>query len=278
MSLSLCLLVIPPILTTQEFNEDPQEQADVTVEEEEEMLEDGEQVDVFVPTSEWQVVREGQHIPPGLHVRMNLQTGLKEAKLLDREEVQGVEPHSSDWQGTSEEVESPARWTGDNRRKHHYGESDRRGVINKRTKVFSAEEVETMLDEMNSENVDLEHLPLLASRTEDENSDTPHNSDGKPSQLQAVPGGATPREQLPVSLHREVEEMLQLTVVLANRSSTEQELCQALEELEFYVHQINNAKDLDAIGGLVLVVRLLNHTSPQVKSWAARVLGSASQR
>ena len=28
----------------------------------------------------------GQAVPPGLHVRMNLQTGLTEAKLLDREE------------------------------------------------------------------------------------------------------------------------------------------------------------------------------------------------
>lgn len=39
--------------------------------------------EVFVPTSEWQIVKNNQAIPPGLHVRMNIQTGLKEAKLLD---------------------------------------------------------------------------------------------------------------------------------------------------------------------------------------------------
>ncbi|XP_052846817.1 nucleotide exchange factor Sil1 [Drosophila gunungcola] len=40
----------------------------------------------FVATKEWQVIAEGQAIPKGLHVRINLQTGLKEAKLLDESE------------------------------------------------------------------------------------------------------------------------------------------------------------------------------------------------
>ena len=45
----------------------------------------------FVPTDEWQVVKEGQAIPKGLHVRLNLQTGVKEAKLLEQE----AQPESS---------------------------------------------------------------------------------------------------------------------------------------------------------------------------------------
>ncbi|KAH8414034.1 hypothetical protein KR222_002841 [Zaprionus bogoriensis] len=40
----------------------------------------------FVATEDWQVVGEGQAIPRGLHVRINLKTGLKEAKLLDESE------------------------------------------------------------------------------------------------------------------------------------------------------------------------------------------------
>ncbi|XP_017104181.2 nucleotide exchange factor Sil1 isoform X2 [Drosophila bipectinata] len=40
----------------------------------------------FVATKEWQVIQEGQAIPKGLHVRINMQTGLKEAKLLDEDE------------------------------------------------------------------------------------------------------------------------------------------------------------------------------------------------
>lgn len=36
---------------------------------------------VFVPTKDFQVIREGQDIPPGLHVRMDVYKGIKEARL-----------------------------------------------------------------------------------------------------------------------------------------------------------------------------------------------------
>ncbi|RUS25196.1 hypothetical protein BC938DRAFT_472500 [Jimgerdemannia flammicorona] len=38
---------------------------------------------IFQPTNEFQVVKEGQEVPPGLHIRMDFTTGLKEAKLID---------------------------------------------------------------------------------------------------------------------------------------------------------------------------------------------------
>jgi hypothetical protein len=37
----------------------------------------------FVATNEWQTVKENQAISRGLHVRLNLETGQREAKLLD---------------------------------------------------------------------------------------------------------------------------------------------------------------------------------------------------
>ncbi|DBA02354.1 TPA: hypothetical protein N0F65_007173 [Lagenidium giganteum] len=37
----------------------------------------------FEPTDEWQELLPGQGVPPGLHVRLNLATGKREAKLLD---------------------------------------------------------------------------------------------------------------------------------------------------------------------------------------------------
>lgn len=39
----------------------------------------------FVATAEWQVIQPGQDIPPGLHVEIDMQTGVKRAKLLDEE-------------------------------------------------------------------------------------------------------------------------------------------------------------------------------------------------
>lgn len=41
---------------------------------------------VFEATEEWQEIREGQKVPGGLHYRMNLATGKKEAKILIVEE------------------------------------------------------------------------------------------------------------------------------------------------------------------------------------------------
>ena len=37
---------------------------------------------IFEPTNDWQVVHEDQEIPRGLHVRLNITTGLKEARLM----------------------------------------------------------------------------------------------------------------------------------------------------------------------------------------------------
>ena len=43
----------------------------------------------FVATHEWQEIREGQKVPSGLHYRMNLSTGKKEAKLMETEDETG---------------------------------------------------------------------------------------------------------------------------------------------------------------------------------------------
>lgn len=245
-----------PVLLSGGQNEE--EEFTVT-DEEEGFQDDGE---VFVPTTEWQTVKEGQHIPAGLHVRMNLQTGLKEAKLLDESETDTQQATHSEGQ-----------------RSQLYGKSDRRGVVNKRTKVFSAGEVASMLEDMNDDTVDLNNLPRIASSDSAGPADTGFSYAASHEHVASKSKEESrPSKDLPVTLHGDVEAMLKLSEVLSNTSSSVPELCQALEELEDYVHQLNNARDLNGIGGLVLVVRLLNHTHPDVKSWAARVIGSASQR
>uniref|UniRef100_A0A1B0GIJ5 Nucleotide exchange factor SIL1 n=1 Tax=Lutzomyia longipalpis TaxID=7200 RepID=A0A1B0GIJ5_LUTLO len=42
--------------------------------------------DTFIPTREWQTIKEGQKVPAGLHYRINLETGEKEAKILEEED------------------------------------------------------------------------------------------------------------------------------------------------------------------------------------------------
>ncbi|PQE07061.1 nucleotide exchange factor SIL1 protein [Rutstroemia sp. NJR-2017a BBW] len=50
---------------------------------------------LFQPTKDFQTIKPGQDIPPGLHVRLNISSGLKEARLNvpmeDEEDVQAIE-------------------------------------------------------------------------------------------------------------------------------------------------------------------------------------------
>ena len=40
----------------------------------------------FVPTTEWQTVKDGQILPPGLEINVNVTTGEKQAKLKVEED------------------------------------------------------------------------------------------------------------------------------------------------------------------------------------------------
>lgn len=63
--------------------------------------------DVFVATHEWQTVKPNQAIPKGLHVRLNVQTGEREAKLLD--ETEANSNSKNDQQLTAEQEEKYKR-------------------------------------------------------------------------------------------------------------------------------------------------------------------------
>ena len=45
----------------------------------------------FIATEEWQEIPENAKVPAGLHYRINLETGKKEAKLLDPDSIDEAE-------------------------------------------------------------------------------------------------------------------------------------------------------------------------------------------
>ena len=71
----------------------PSENTDENKDQERTFIDDETNYDVFHATNQWQTVKEGQSIPPGLHVQINLQTGEKQAKLMD--ENQSVESENN---------------------------------------------------------------------------------------------------------------------------------------------------------------------------------------
>lgn len=216
--------------------------------------------DAFFPTSQWQTVGANQAIPPGLHIRMNLATGLKEAKLLEPE----------DDQKTTEMIEINEERQSSENDELSVGRGQRRGVINTKRIPFTVEQAREALAKIKDDSTigsdeDVKSLPpALPDLSQDK-------------QKLSVEEMEQVLEVLGLKMRSEVEIMALQVETLMNASSTDEERVHALNELEYYVHQIDNARDLNTIGGLVVVVQCLNDSSAYIREAAALVLGAAAQ-
>ena len=131
-----------------------------------------------------------------------------------------------------------------------------------------------MLKNLKEESIDSAKIPEITSSNENEGKES--SSEGPKVRLHNFEALKSMADTL--TFHRDTEIMLEHIQTLTNENSAIPEVLHALEELEYYVHQIDNAKDLNVIGGLVPIVRLLNHTNAEVRAHAAHVVGSAAQR
>ncbi|CAL9207039.1 unnamed protein product, partial [Musa hybrid cultivar] len=73
-------------------------------------------------------------------------------------------------------------------------------------------------------------------------------------------------------------ELMKIAIADLNNSSiTLEDRQRALNELLFLVEPIDNANDLDKLGGLVMVIRELDNTETDIRTTSAWILGKASQ-
>lgn len=192
-------------------------------------------LEVFHPTHEWQVLQPGQAVPAGCHVRMNLQTGAREAKLYDNKDT--FQSHSK---------------------------GSRKGKrLDIDTSTYTSQDLKSALAKF-KEGVQMESSEEDKARQ------------AKVKQL------FRPIEELKkdfAELNVVIETDMQIMVRLINKfnssSSSLEEKIAALFDLEYYVHQMDNAQDLLSFGGLQVVINGLNSTEPLVKEYAAFVLGAA---
>ncbi|KAM6148768.1 nucleotide exchange factor SIL1 isoform 1-T1 [Erethizon dorsatum] len=82
-------------------------------------------------------------------------------------------------------------------------------------------------------------------------------------------------DELNVVIETDMQIMVRLINKFNSSSSSLEEKIAALFDLEYYVHQMDNAQDLLSFGGLQVVINGLNSTEPLVKEYAAFVLGAA---
>ncbi|XP_058102608.1 uncharacterized protein LOC131246464 isoform X1 [Magnolia sinica] len=73
-------------------------------------------------------------------------------------------------------------------------------------------------------------------------------------------------------------ELMQIAIAdLSNSSISLADRHRALHELLILVEPIDNANDLNKLGGLVAVIRELNNSEPEIRTTSAWILGKASQ-
>ena len=228
---------------------------------------------LFKPTTEWKRISDDETIPPGLHVRINLQTGEKEAKLLQDSEQEGDESSNVDALSSAEEPDAQGVPYKDIRRANHLGSSDRVGIVNKRSVVFTKEQLRESLKEQKQDTLHfLPHIPNGSPSMGMDSGNEPAVSEWSKEEDKVMDRFG---EKFLTKEHRA---MLEHFDVLARSNATLDDLTHSMQELEYFVHQIDNGEFFATVGGLSLVMKFLNHTSTVIRSMAAQVIGSAAQR
>lgn len=205
--------------------------------------------ETFVATKEWQPIKEGQQVPAGLHYRINLETGIKEAKLLDEAPEEYLErgERTSSLSVVEPKNENQTRSNGD----------IPSASLEEALKNIPAEIYEYSRDEM-------EEIKSKF-RTYDEMKD----------QLRDV--------NLNIRTDAEIVKKLILEyveIISSNDVSRKLiELEHILDDLEYLVHQVDNALVFLDLGGLEKVVLVnLNRTDrPSLKTKSLTLIGSALQ-
>ena len=174
---------------------------------------------VFVATEEWKEVRPGQRVPGGLHVRMNLETGKKEAKLLEQDSDKGL-------------------WKEDG----------------------------------------LNHEALKEAM---KNIKADDNSEGKtefdPDKFRSMDELKDALGEVQLNMKTDME-LLSKLVNEFKVSTDDVDKVTILEDLEYYVHQYDNALLFVDMGGLKDVIAPgLNSSSPQIRLHSCLLLTGAAQ-
>ncbi|XP_059716327.1 nucleotide exchange factor SIL1 isoform X4 [Haemorhous mexicanus] len=197
---------------------------------------DPEDLEVFYPTDQWQTLRPGQAVPAGSHIRLNLQTGEREAKLPDRENGES---------GTREEKGRK-----------------RLGKVDLDANSFTSEELKK----------------ALAKIKESEKAERKAREEEVRKKFRPIEQLKEEFEKLNMKIETDYEIMVKLISKFNSSASTLDEKVAALYDLEYYVHQVDNAKDFLSMGGLQLVIEGLNSSEASLKEHAAFVLGAALSR
>jgi hypothetical protein len=201
-------------------------------------------VPLFVPTKDWQDILPGQGVPAGLHYRMNLETGKKEARLMPG----GYDPAQDDTVPTKR--------------------------AKPRVKKLTIEEQELERAEL-IERV-MRSLPMPPAELDSVNRTV------SPEKWKEVLNILWEKRQKMIhhassQIHNSATAMQNATRDLLGNISTAEEKVGILLAVNALVRQIDNANDFKTVGGLAVTTGLLDDQSRDVRRNAAWVIGTASR-
>lgn len=234
-----------------------------------------------VATKEWQVLEEGDTIPAGLHVRIDMGTGEKMVKLLDDADTE----HDTISTSTSLVL------SDEDNNNNNAGEYEL---------VDDATESEPQYDYVMMHRA-LSHLPIVeqermgglpALPSQNWNSDSADVINFKQEmkklwqrRQQELRDAQVPDQ---VKVLEEYIEIFENALAATNKKDIENGLLVALEELEFHASDVDMARDFHTIGGWPLLVSILSSSSPpgidaceddkfsdEVRAYAAWAIGTA---
>ncbi|XP_077292108.1 sil1 nucleotide exchange factor [Arctopsyche grandis] len=212
---------------------------------------DDNQTEPFVPTNQWQVVKKGQAVPDGLHISMNLETRIIKAKLMDSDEKseKSLTVINTDEQtNESNPNKSPNLLSSaPEEALKNLASSKSKPARAKRFKTLA--ELKSEFSELRMEaKSDMEIMHELLRRYENL------------------------IKEHPLSLHRE-----KLSDEIIDTPSS-LEMLAILTDIEYLVHQFDNAAEFIRLNGLEnIIYPHLNASDNTLKAEALKLLGSCLQ-
>ena len=211
----------------------------------------------FVATHQWQKVKNGQALPPGLHIRVNLHTGEKEAKLPEPQQ-----PDNNDKKSLIE--------------------------IKKTTTTKTTTNDEKQQQQLNDNSYKFNELKKLLKNIK---SEEPENVNEIKKNFKSYDKLKEEFESLKINVKTDVELLVglidnfrhfNLKLKYANNASSnwtkDEDVLVTLKDLEYLVHQYDNAQEFAKLNGFSDVVyKSLNSTNSDIRSEALKLLGSATQ-
>uniref|UniRef100_A0A0K8VG25 Nucleotide exchange factor SIL1 n=1 Tax=Bactrocera latifrons TaxID=174628 RepID=A0A0K8VG25_BACLA len=209
----------------------------------------------FLATTNWQEIEEGQILPSGVHVRVNLQTGRKEAKLLNSKEVDGNNKNLALVNVEQKIYKASAKGSqAKNRAKSSKTLSEALKNLPKDSLdiTYSPKKLEQIKRDSKTYNELKESFKKLQKE---------FRSDGEliTKLIDEYKNLSKENEELPTTLNTKINTQLRI-----------------LEDLDYLVHQIDNALWFIDKGGLdkIILPLVVNETNINLRTKAVRVLGA----